>query len=227
MSKLKSDIAFIVHDLRNNTGAAISHLQLLLLENKDLINNKDIKYAVENLNQSIQLSNEISKKLVNSDANNTDILKNTVVRCDTHFLETAKAEYEKLEKTHGIKINQSFTTAKDINYISVNLPSLISMRENIVTNAKKSGATVIDFSVEMKEYCAIITFKDNGSGMTEDDINKIYLKKHGDGVIKGLGTKSILNTIEKHTGVYVEYKSEINIGTTIRLLVPYETQPII
>lgn len=95
-----------------------------------------------------------------------------------------------------------------------------SVRENIINNAIKAGATKLDVQYEMKEYCFVITFHDNGSGMTQEDIDKLMLKKHGDGIIHGLGTKSILNTVGEH-GFFVTYSSEKGHGTTIRILCPY------
>lgn len=227
MSDPISNISYLTHDLRNNTGAAISQLQLLVMENPELDHDENLMAAIENLNLSIQLSTEITKMVKNINDKDEEDSSNIIIKCDEFFFENAKLAYEKLEKMYQIKINQTFIPNRDKKYISVNPSSLKSLRENIVNNAKNAGATKIDLFIEMKDYCMVATFKDNGSGMSNDDLDKLHLQQHGDGLIHGVGTKSILNTIDKHEGVYVQYASEKNKGTTIRMLVPYVEQPAI
>jgi len=209
------------HDLRNNIGASISHLQLMLIDNPDLLNNEDMLAAIENLKQSINISKSISVNLSNS--SETEQLKTTLekISCHDHFFKNAKPAYEKLNKMYPITIRDSYITTKDDKAVFANQAAIASLRENIINNAIKSGATELDISLEMREYCLVVIFKDNGLGMSQDEIDKIHLKQHGDGIIHGIGTSSIMSTVEEGDGAYINFSSKINEGTTIRIVIPY------
>ena len=142
------------------------------------------------------------------------------IRCDEHFVNKAKPAYEKLRNMFPIEINDSYSLIDEEKHIKANQVAISSLRENIISNAIKSGATKIDMHLEMKEYCLVVTYKDNGSGMSQEELDKIYLKQHGDGVIHGIGTKNILDTVSEGDGSYIHYSSEINKGTTIRIVIP-------
>lgn len=221
MKKIISEALVVNHDLRNNIGAAISHLQLLILNNPELEENSDIQFAIENLNQSINISKNISSKLHSSSESNSPESNLTVISCQNHLFKNAKPAYEKLKKMYSIKINDSYKTIKDEKFVAANQAAISSLRENIINNAINSGATELDVSIEMKEYCLVVTFKDNGKGMSQEEIDKIHMKKHGDGVIHGIGTSSIINTVEEGDGAYINFESNKNEGTRIRIIVPY------
>jgi nitrogen fixation/metabolism regulation signal transduction histidine kinase len=128
--------------------------------------------------------------------------------------------YEELSEVYDIDFNVTFSTINDDKYVYLNQESLKKARENIITNAIAAKATHIDIDFEMKNYCIVATFKDNGKGMTQEDLDKLMLQQHGDGILHGLGTQNILKTIEEH-GFMVSYSSLPNMGTSIRLLIPY------
>ena len=98
MKKIISEALVVNHDLRNNIGAAISHLQLLILNNPELEENSDIQFAIENLNQSINISKNISSKLHSSSESNSPESNLTVISCQNHLFKNAKPAYEKLKK---------------------------------------------------------------------------------------------------------------------------------
>lgn len=221
MKNIISEALVINHDLRNNIGAAISHLQLLILNDPKLEKNKNILFAIENLNQSINISKNHSAKLHDSPESNSPESNLTTISCQNHLFKNAKPAYEKLKKMYSIKINDSYETIKEEKFVAANQAAISSLRENIINNAINSGATELDVSIEMKEYCLVVTFKDNGEGMTQEEVDKIHMKKHGDGTIHGLGTSSIINTIEEADGAYINFESKKNEGTRIRIIVPY------
>lgn len=221
MKETISETLILNHDLRNNTGAAISHLQLLVMENPSLEKNENIAAAIENLNHSIKISNDMSAKLGNSSEPGNPEDNLALISCHKHFFKKAKPAYEKLKKMYPIKIRDSYVTIEDDKYVAANQAAISSLRENIINNAINSGATELEVSLEMKEYCLVVIFKDNGCGMSQEEVDKIHMKKHGNGILHGLGTSSILNTIEEGDGAYINFESKINEGTTIRIIIPY------
>lgn len=106
--------------------------------------------------------------------------------------------------------------------IRLNLEELKALRHNLISNAHDAGATVINACYEMKEYCLVVTLSDNGQGMDQESLDKIILAQHGDGVVHGVGTRSILNTA-KDNGFFVSFSSGEGQGTTYRALCPYHT----
>ena len=95
---------------------------------------------------------------------------------------------------------------------------------NLLTNAiyATDEGKCIEFDVEALEKEAIITLRDEGKGMSEEVIGKMFTpffttKPPGDGT--GLGMSISLTIIEEHGGQF-EVVSEIDKGTTITVRLP-------
>ncbi len=221
MAVNESDIAFINHNLRNNIGVAISYLQLMTIDSPDLDNNDLFKFALENLNHSIELTETISVKCK---ANKADLTKHnpelTIVPLKEYLENQAKPWFDKMRKMYDIEIIDTYKMLDEEKYIIVDANANHLARENIINNAVKAGATLLTVSYVMKEAYGEVNFKDNGRGMTQEDIDKILLSIHGDGVVHGLGTKAILN-IAKSQGFYITYNSTLGEGTNVRVITPY------
>ena len=56
--------------------------------------------------------------------------------------------------------------------------------------------------------------------MTQDELDKIILSLHGDGVINGLGTQSIFKVAEE-IGFHISCTSIESEATTVRVIYPY------
>lgn len=221
MKNNKTNIAFISHDLRNNIGVAISSIQLLMIDTPELQDDESLELAVETLECAVELTREIS---ILCDVNNYDV-ENTasdfeVFNVKSYWDTYSKKGYEKLRKTYDLEINDKYITSAEDKFGAMNPVAMYSVKENIINNALKAGATKIDVLYEMKENYGVVSFDDNGRGMTQEEIDKIILAQHGDGVIHGVGTKIILTVIKEH-GFYTTYSSIEGKGTTIRIIFPY------
>jgi signal transduction histidine kinase len=100
---------------------------------------------------------------------------------------------------------------------------------NTLTNAVESisdeGIIRIETSV-VNEH-AVITFTDNGSGIAEEHLERIYdpgFTTKGPGVGMGLGLAIAHNVMEQHKGE-IEVQSERDKGTTIILRFPLNLTP--
>jgi two-component system, sporulation sensor kinase E len=81
------------------------------------------------------------------------------------------------------------------------------------------GGEITISTEDMEDYMGI-TFKDSGSGIHEDDIEKIFFpffttKEHG----TGLGLAIAYTIIEEHNGK-IQVESNTDGGTTINILLP-------
>lgn len=216
------NIAFINHDLKNSLGAAISYLQLVTMELPELSNNVCLTAAIESLDRAHELSNEISLCSENENINLANEKSGFItIPVKEHAFANVKPAYERLRKMYPqLTINDTYHTIEEDKNMTVNPEVLLRFRENIVTNAVNAKATVLNITHEMKKHCITISYSDNGKGMTSEEIEKIILAQHGDGIFYGIGTKSIMKIANDHN-VYISYTSSPGKGTTIRATVPY------
>lgn len=217
------NILFLNHDLRNNVGAAISHAQLLTIDNPELEGEENITAIVENLKKAILLTEKISLS-ISDEEDEESVSENgpllTLLPLNNEYFESVKASYKKLSRMYPIQFNITSEIRNGSYFIKLYLDTLNALRENLISNSVKAGATIIDVRYEMREYSLVVTLKDNGHGMDQEAIDKITLSQHGDGLIHGVGTKSILKTAEDN-GFFISYTSDNESGTTYRALCPY------
>ena len=96
---------------------------------------------------------------------------------------------------------------------------------NILINASEAIKDIgnITISAERNEYKVIITIKDNGYGIKQDDLKKIFdpfftNKPIGQGT--GLGLSICYGIIESHEGTITPFSEGIGKGTTIEIILP-------
>lgn len=213
------------HDLRNHIGVAFGYLELLPERFPEFKENHYFCHAKNGIGRAIEISENLSLA-INDCLENTGFspaMKKTGftrVNVQEYLNNSTSPIYEELSDIYDIDFNVTYSTINDEKYIYLNHDSLKKARENIITNAMAAKATHIDIDFEMKNYCLVNTFKDNGGGMTQEELDKLMLQQHGDGILHGLGTHNIMKTIEEH-GFMVTYASVPNMGTSIRLLIPY------
>jgi len=222
MLRNKSNIAFINHDIKNYIGNSITILQLLELENPNLVGGENIEIVTEGLYRAVELSNDVAYNITNNSKNKKTTCNSgmLIVNLNRYLDETIKPIYTQLRKRTGLTINDTYKILEEDKFISINHALIMSFKENIISNALKAGATNLNVHHEMKTYCEITTYKDNGNGMTQDELDKIILSLHGDGVINGLGTQNIFKVAEE-IGFHVSYTSTEGKGTTVRIIHPY------
>jgi len=100
--------------------------------------------------------------------------------------------------------------------------------DNLLSNAVKytnETRDTIDVSVVDQESKALIIIKDEGAGMTEDELKQIYKKffraqaemSIGGGL--GLGMTIVKNIVESHKGT-IDIVSQRGVGTTVTVALP-------
>ena len=213
----------INHDVNNQLGVALGYLDLLLESNPQLNDMSYGKLSFQGLLRARELCVELAMSCDDNDITNeinSNTSKLSVIHAQNFFTKISKPGFEELKKRYDIEISAEYSLLDEDKYINVDPLAIKSLRENIVSNSVHAGATKVTASFIMHEYGLIVTFSDNGKGMTPSEVDKLILKKHGDGIIHGLGTASILDTINDY-GYTVTYSSEIGKGTQIRILAPY------
>ena len=222
MLKNKQDVLSINHDIKNYIGNSITILQLLEIDNPKLKGIKNISYAIEGLYRAIELSSEIaaiSHQRINNKHNSLpkDCIK---TEANSYLRDQTKEIYNTLRKRFYVNINYTYKLINEKKYSITNQKLMMRFRENIISNAVHAGASEINIHHEMKDFCEVSTYIDNGKGMSDDELDKLALSQYGDGIINGLGN-AIMSQIAKEMGFHFSYTSIENKSTTVRIIYPY------
>lgn len=211
-----------IHDLRNAIASAISCIEYILYADDPDVSKEILEVAKNSLHESIKLSEDISYNIKKICKRNKMQSKDgfTLMTTQEYCKEHAMRGYELLRKKHRIKIYDTYSFLKNPKYIYVNTALLHSVRSNIISNAENAGASEIHIHFEMKEHYITISISDNGRGMTQEEIDAIYAKKHGDGIIHGIGTSIIIDALKEH-GTHTIYHPKKGKGCSIRVICPY------
>lgn len=220
MSNKELEISFANHDIRNHIGVAISYLQLLTMENSSLQDNESIKAVVQGLNAAVILTETIADNLPKNNHSNEKHSELIAASVRDQISNHTKPDYQKMKGMYPLDIEDSYDLLDEDKFIAINPLTLSRLRANIIKNAVDANAKKLSAHYEMKEYCIVVSFIDDGDGMTQDEMDKLMLSQHGDGKIHGIGTKFILETAKSH-GFLASYSSKVGQGTTVRILCPY------
>jgi len=216
----------IAHEINNPLGVILGETQMLLRELKDKKKIKNVK-ETEELLSSIELQTKRCSHIVKS------LLQFTKSR-DLQFSATNIEETleNALEFTRGrlaskkIKVikdyckNSSAVIADSIQLEQVFINILINAEQSI----KKNGKIKIMTRLEQfkNNPCLFISFEDNGIGINEDNLNKIFdpffsTKETGEG--SGLGLSVSYGIIKSHGGD-IEVSSKVGEGSTMIIKLP-------
>jgi nitrogen fixation/metabolism regulation signal transduction histidine kinase len=140
----------------------------------------------------------------------------------TDLMTSLKSTIELFKETKGITLNFN----SDIESASINGDSeqLTRVFNNVIKNAiqsipdDKSG--IISINIKEEEHSFLIEVKDNGSGISDDLIEKIFVpnfttKSNG----TGLGLAMVKKIIETHNGE-IDFKTVFGVGTTFYIKLP-------
>jgi signal transduction histidine kinase len=130
------------------------------------------------------------------------------------------------DNAENITFNYVYDKTKNHNY-NGDKTNLNSAFGNIIKNATQAIGTKsnghIEVSLKASETTYIITVKDNGKGIKEEDKNRIFLPnfttKSGE---SGVGLSLTYNIIQT-CGGNISFQSEEGVGTEFRIELPFQT----
>ncbi len=189
----------------------------------------DIKTIRHGINTEVnKITNMVNDVLDLSKIETSKFILNTKTINGTELLQNLFLSFETVFKRNNISFNlKPILYNYYINADKIQLERAIS---NIIVNASKytNAGGRVTLSIHSEENQIILLIKDNGIGVSKENINKIFKQFYqvkndinlagGSGVGLSL-TKEIINL---HEGkLYVE--SEINKGTTFKIVLPLES----
>ncbi|MDD2651162.1 MAG: tetratricopeptide repeat-containing sensor histidine kinase [Candidatus Cloacimonetes bacterium] len=224
-------LSIVSHDLNNSIGAIIPLLQLLVMKEPSLKNNKYI--------EMIEFSTLKTIGLVK------DILEANQIEMNDYKLDLMPFDINLILEQY-IRVLKINSANKQINIIInysnkeliclINEEKFLQIVTNITSNAvkftKPGGSINISTSLCEKNHTkyACLEVKDTGIGIPPDLIPFLFIKfsparrlgTEGENST-GLGMSIIQRLVELHNGL-IEIKSNVNVGTSIKVYFPIYDQ---
>jgi len=196
------------HQLGTPTSSLMANLELLKLKLEDQTIIDEIEKDINRLNKITERFSKIGSLPSIKHENIVPVLLNTL-------------NYIKSRSSKNIRFETNFEESKTV-YAPINLALFEWVIENLVKNAIDSmnGKGTVHLNLSKKEQQVILDVKDEGKGIPKAKQGTIFrpgytTKKRG----WGLGLSLSRRIIEEyHNGKIFVHQSEVNKGTTIRIL---------
>jgi PAS domain S-box-containing protein len=221
MKELGEMAAAVAHEIRNPLGGIKGFASLL---HRDLAD----KPELQSMTEYIISGTETLDRLV------TDVL-NYSRPLTTHFeakdlvqLLQASIAFANADTNINKKLDISFESSETGLTAAVDIQMLQGVFLNLITNsaqAMKEGSGSLTITIEQQKGNAIITMCDNGCGIPEENLEKIFspfftTKTKGN----GLGLSEVYKIIRAHGGD-VSAKSTVGVGTRFMIKLPIKLSP--
>ena len=140
-------------------------------------------------------------------------------------IETVLTIYQAQTK-HGIEIVRNYDDMPDLNCLP---DELIQVWTNLIHNALQAmnHQGTLTLTVRKHGNEAVVSVGDSGCGIPEEIRSKIFdvfFTTKPAGVGSGLGLDIVKKIIDKHQG-RIDVQSEVNVGTTFSVYLPYTVAP--
>jgi signal transduction histidine kinase len=207
------DMIHFLHDVRNKLSLIQLKHEVMLVKSNDMADLEESKGFDVAMDRVFELLEQLDP------AQNAKSFK--ILDVGEVLLNGSIPQYKELEKIYHMEINLSFDLNGEDRKILCNLLELKKARENIIENAFKAGASIVNILYKDYDNHIEIIFKDNGSGICPEMALEINQYKCDDEILEfsKIGTKVIKHICSEH-GFSVNYSVE-NGQTTIKVICPY------
>ena len=206
----------IIHDIKNPMGTLRLYAEVMRSKTEDKETAKLADEMIHQVDRFVTMTQEILDFSRGVSFMNVQ---------EVQFNDLTEVVLNFLEKDLKRRKIQLIKTLKFKGKVKVDQDKLMRAFYNIASNAAdampKGGHLTV--STEKEDSSVVVEFIDTGVGMPPEIRNKIFEpfvthgKKHG----TGLGMAIVKKIIDDHKGK-IEIESEINKGTTVRLLLPLQ-----
>jgi signal transduction histidine kinase/CheY-like chemotaxis protein len=214
------------HEIRTPITSIIGYLNLLSEEN--LVNEKRIKYtntAIKNSNKMISSINNFLT-LLRSDKLSLVQNERTSFNLNDFILDRITYYIPDFEiKKIKLYYKANFNDKVAITYDNESLKAIIN---NLISNAIKysNSNTSVYFTFNITESNLIISVKDEGIGISEEDKKKIFERFYqtsNNKTIGGFGIGlSLISELVKRLEGTIDLESELNKGSLFKVSLPYK-----
>lgn len=219
----KEKIKELVSDISHQTKTPLTNInlysQLLLEQNLD----DESKYLANEIHKQTQKLNFLIQSLVKTSRLEAGTFQLIPQKNSFDILITKSIEQmKKKSEIKNIKINYSETNVKAVFDMKWTSEALCNVLDNAIKYSNKNS--IINVSVKDYEMFADIIVEDNGIGIYENEIEKIFGRFYrGTNVLEdegiGIGLYLAREIIEKQNG-YIYVESVINRGSVFKICMP-------
>lgn len=211
--QVRESLFKITHEIKNPIAVCKGYLDMFDKNNPKHINNF-IPIIKNEIDRTLTIMNdfmEFSKIKLNLDIMDIELLLEEVLDSLNTLINSKKINLKYEIKDEEIYINGDYNRLKQV-FINL-IKNSIEALENI-----NGAKIVVNYKINQKNI--IISIKDNGVGMDEETLDKIYeafytTKKCG----TGLGVSLSKEIIDGHHGK-IEYTSKLHQGTNVKITLP-------
>ena len=219
----------IAHDFNNFLASIMGNVSLAKM---DVSQNDKIYPLLDNAEEASIRAKALTRQLLTFSKGGAPIkevttISDVIVSCSTFALS-------------GSKVGCDFNLPTDLWPVKIDVGQINQVIRNIIINADQAmpeGGTirisaaniVVDLNyglpLQPGKY-VLLTFQDSGSGVAEEDLNKIFdpyftSKENG----SGLGLTTAYSIIKRHEG-HITVDSQVEVGTTFNIYLPSSKEEI-
>jgi len=218
-------VSNVSHDLRTPLASLQGYIETLLLKGGDNFTQEQRLYLETALKHSKRLTKLVAELF--------ELAKLDARQMDVHFepfhsgelVQDIAKKFHLLAEKKGVSIKTDFS--EGIPFVIADIGLIEGALQNLIDNAiqhTQEGGTV-SISLVPEKTGIRVQVKDNGSGISKDDIpyifDRFYRAKDGNhSGSTGLGLAIAKGIIELH-GSSIDVESELKTGTTFAFLLPY------
>ena len=178
LRKINVDLDNFIYTASHDLKAPVTNLEGLItllipklehkLDKKELKAVNMIKLSVDKLNRTISGLLEITRI-------QKDLERNIDLLSFEEVLDEAKADVEQMIKDCGATIKTDFQ-APELHYTRYNLKSILyNLLSNALKYCPKNRKPHIEIKTEQQGNYVLLTFSDNGMGMSQKQLEKLFL----------------------------------------------------
>lgn len=227
LNRIKSDfVSTVSHEFRTPLTSIKGYVSLVLDENVGSLNEQQKEFLTIVNKENERLTNLISDMLDIQKIESGKMPYNFKEFNIYDFMKDCKKEFEHLEKKNNAKI--TVNVAENIPVIQADRDKIKQVVTNLVNNALKfaNSKPIVNVSVKNEPEYVQVDVADNGIGIAEENLAKLFLKfqqidsgsdrKTGG---TGLGLSICKSIVETHGGE-IGVRSRLGEGSTFSFMLP-------
>jgi two-component system sporulation sensor kinase B len=207
--------ASVSHEIRNPLTVTSGFLQLL---NKSKTMTPEEKGFVELSLQELQRAEKIVSDYLSFAKPQSENMVYSNMKAESEYTKNIIMPYATM---HKVDVQFSFNNSLNKNYDRNQIQQcLINLYKNGIEAMKETDGGTLFIDIFEKKQNIMISIKDNGVGMTKDEISRLgkpYYSTKAEGT--GLGMLMVYSTVDKVKGT-IEVDSEKGKGTTFFITIP-------
>jgi len=221
--------SIIAHDLKSPFQGILGFTELLM-EDYDILEDKDIKSLIKSVRSSVKNTYELIENLLNWSRMQTDKMQYNPI--SLNLSKTVDDVINLLLVNFEKKKIKIFNDIKEDLIIPADEKMMKSVLQNLISNAIKfsnKGSFITLASKIINEYVEV-SIIDNGIGITPEDIEKLFrldsnfsTKGTENELGTGLGLLLCKEMIERHSGT-IKVHSEVGKGSKFIFSIPIKKQ---